>query len=94
MQAAILAEAQLGLALGDAARGAEAASVCTAAAVFRAAAAVPCIFGAVPLLVERFDRRGTEPFELFRSEFGQNSFKIQEFSLENLKISEIIFNNF
>ena len=23
-------------------------------------------------LVERFDRRGTEPFELFRSEFGQN----------------------
>ena len=34
-------------------------------------------------LVGRFDRRGTEPFELFRSEFGQNSFKIQEFSLEN-----------
>ena len=28
---------------------------------------------AVPPLVERFDRRGTEPFELFRSEFGQNS---------------------
>ena len=27
---------------------------------------------AIPL-VERFDRRGTEPFELFRSEFGQNS---------------------
>ena len=24
-------------------------------------------------LVERFDRRGIEPFELFRSEFGQNS---------------------
>ena len=23
-------------------------------------------------LVERFDRRGTEPFEFFRSEFGQN----------------------
>ena len=23
--------------------------------------------------VERVDRRGTEPFELFRSEFGQNS---------------------
>ena len=33
--------------------------------------------------VERFDRRGTEPNELFRSEFGQNSCKIQEFSLEN-----------
>ena len=31
--------------------------------------------------VERFDRRGTEPNELFRSEFGQNSFKIQEFSI-------------
>ena len=43
----------------------------------------------VPLCVERFDRRGTEPFELFRSEVGQNSFKIQEFSLENSNISEI-----
>ena len=42
--------------------------------------------------VERFDRRGIEPFELFTSEFGQNSFKIQEFSLENSKISEKIFN--
>ena len=30
--------------------------------------------------VERFDRRGTEPwFELFRSGFGKNSFKIQFF---------------
>ena len=40
--------------------------------------------------VERFGRRGTEPNELFRSEFGQNSFKnlIQEFSLENSKNSE------
>ena len=28
---------------------------------------------AAQLLVERFDRRGTEPFELFRSEVGQNS---------------------
>ena len=28
-------------------------------------------------LVERFDRRGIEPFELFTSEFGQNSVKIQ-----------------
>ena len=43
---------------------------------------------------ERFDRRGTEPFELFRSEFGQNSFKIQEFSLENSKCSEIFNINF
>ena len=40
--------------------------------------------------VERFDRRGIEPFELFRSEFGQNSFKIQEFSVESSKISEIL----
>ena len=39
-------------------------------------------------LVERFGRRGTEPNELFRSEFGHNSFKIQELSLENLKKSE------
>ena len=47
-------------------------------------------------LVERFDRRGIEPFELFTSEFGQNSFKIQEFSLEkfNIKISEISFKFF
>ena len=37
----------------------------------------------VRVWVERFDRRGTEPNELFRSEFGQSSFKIQEFSLEN-----------
>ena len=28
--------------------------------------------GAASCLVEGFDRRGTEPFELFRSEFGQN----------------------
>ena len=29
--------------------------------------------GSVDSLVERFDRRGTEPFELFTLEFGQNS---------------------
>ena len=44
--------------------------------------------GGVAALVERFDRGGTEPFEPFRSEFGQNSwnpnsFKIQKFSQEN-----------
>ena len=33
--------------------------------------------------VERFGRRGTEPNELLRSEFGENSCTIQEFSLEN-----------
>ena len=38
-------------------------------------------------LVERFDGRGTEPFELFRSEFGQNSVKTQELLLENSKNS-------
>ena len=42
---------------------------------------------AVQTRVERFDRRGTEPFELFRSEFGQNSCTIQEFSPENSKNS-------
>ena len=31
----------------------------------------------------RFDRRGTEPFELFTSEFGQNSVKFQYILLEN-----------
>ena len=36
-------------------------------------------------LVERFDRRGIEPFELFTTEFGQNSFKIQYIFLENSK---------
>ena len=44
--------------------------------------------------VERFDRRGTEPFELFTSEFVQNSCKIQEFSLENSKIISENFNSF
>ena len=48
-------------------------------------AAVAAVDGArygprVRRLGERFDRRRTEPFELFRSEFGQHSFKIQEFS--------------
>ena len=38
-------------------------------------------------LGEMFDRRGTEPFELFRSEFDQNSRKIEEFSPENSKNS-------
>ena len=39
-------------------------------------------------LVERFDRRGIEPFELFTSEFGQNSVKIQYILLENSKIQD------
>jgi len=43
---------------------------------------------AVEILVERFDRRGTEPFELFRSEFGQNSFRIKEILLEFIQSSE------
>ena len=32
----------------------------------------------LPFRVERFDRRPIEPFELFTSEFGQNSVRIQE----------------
>ena len=36
-------------------------------------------------LVERFDRRGIEPFEFFTSEFGQNSVKIQCILLGNSK---------
>ena len=39
----------------------------------------------VAALVERFDRRGTESFELFRPEFAQHSVKIQEFSLDAMK---------
>ena len=37
--------------------------------------------------VERFDRRGIEPFELFTSEFGQNFVKIQYILLDNSKNS-------
>ena len=36
-------------------------------------------------LVEMFGRRGTEQNELFRSEFGQNSFKFQEIALIIIK---------
>ena len=36
-----------------------------------------------PELSQVREPRGTEPNELFRSEFGQNSCKTQEFSLEN-----------
>ena len=39
-------------------------------------------------LVERFDRRGIEPFELFRSEFGQNSVRIREMLLEFIRNSK------
>ena len=39
----------------------------------------------VKTCVERFDRRGIEPFELFTSEFGQNSVKIEYILLENAK---------
>ena len=52
-----------------------------------------CTPNAVLNLVERFDRRGIEPFELFKSEFGQNSFKIQDVLLENSKSLEN-FNTF
>ena len=44
--------------------------------------------GASPrTLVERLDRRGTEPFELFRSEFGQNSVRIKEILLKFIRNS-------
>ena len=39
----------------------------------------------VRTLVERFDRRGIEPFELFRSEFGQRCVRIQEILLEFIR---------
>ena len=47
-------------------------------------------------MVERFGWRGIEPFELFRSEFGQNSLRIEEILLEFIrkpKISGIIMFN-
>ena len=43
-----------------------------------AAGAVTDCGGGVYAWVERFDRRPIEPFELFTSEFGQNSVRIQE----------------
>ena len=46
--------------------------------------------GAAGALVERFDRRGTEPFELFTPEFGQNSVKIQCILLTKIKKIRII----
>ena len=49
----------------------------------RSPLAEPSVPSLVPSSVERFDRRGTEPNELFTADFGQNSSKIQEFSLEN-----------
>ena len=38
---------------------------------------LPAAHATVEALVERFGWRGTEPFELFTLEFGQNSCKIQ-----------------
>ena len=65
------------------------------------AAAIPYDIAATELetvlaWVERFDRRGTEPFELFRSEFGQNSVKIMDFAriypkFRNSNVSTLIF---
>ena len=51
------------------------------------AARVAAAFSAAATYGERFERRGIEPFELFRSEFGQNSCKFQERSPENQKNS-------
>ena len=52
--------------------------------------------GAVRDLVQRFDRRGIEPLELFTSEFGPNSLRIEDILLEfirNPKIPGIIMFN-
>ena len=53
-------------------------------------------FATRDLVVERFDRRGTEPFELFTSEFGQDSVRIQESLLEFIRNPKIsgMFNIF
>ena len=39
--------------------------------------------------VERFDRRGIEPFELFTWEFGQNYVKFQRILLEKINYSTL-----
>ena len=44
---------------------------------------------ALAALVERFDRRGTEPNELFRSEFGQRYVRIQEFFVGTYSSQEL-----
>ena len=44
--------------------------------------------------VERFDRRPIEPFELFTSEFGQNSVRIQENSSRIFRKFEVKFPKF
>ena len=44
---------------------------------------------AVLALVERFGWRGIEPFELFGSEFGQNSARNKEILLGFIRNSEI-----
>ena len=49
--------------------------------------------GAAGTRVERFGRRGTEPFELFRSEFGQNSGIVAKIYQKFLKKSGIIMFN-
>ena len=72
--------------------GSRALSEASKEAAEKAATAVLDAGGtAVEAWVERFDRRGTEPFELFRSEFGQNSCKIQEFSLEKLNKKRLCY---
>ena len=58
------------------------------------AGAAPSGRGMARVLGERLGRRGTEQNELFRLEFGQNSCKMQEFSLENSKSLEINFQHF
>ena len=72
----------MGSALGDAGAAGAAGTAGTA----RAAAAA----GA---LVERFDRRGTETFELFRSEFGRNSVRINKFRKNLSEIQNFQFFN-
>ena len=50
--------------------------------------------GVVLRLVESFGSRGTEPFELFRSEFGQNSVRIKEILGGSLKCGKRVLLEF
>ena len=70
--------------------GTKALSEASKEAAEKAATAVLDAGGtAVEAWVERFDRRGIEPFELFTSEFGQNSFKNSGIFARKFKISEM-----
>ena len=57
--------------------------------MLRSNSAISALWMQVATWVERFDRRGIEPFELFTSEFGPNSLRIEEMLLEFIRNPKI-----